>query len=46
MTNNFERVLAVFALVAAVLLSPVLSAGLPIIATVALAVIFGWKARA
>ena len=46
MTNNFERVLAVFALVAAVLLSPVLSAGLPIIATVALAVIFGWRARA
>jgi hypothetical protein len=27
------------------LLSPVLSAGLPIIATAVLAVIFGWKVR-
>jgi len=31
--------------VLAVLLSPVLSAGLPIISTVVLAVIFGWKVR-
>jgi len=45
LTNKLERALAVGALVLAVLLSPVLSAGLPIIATVILAVIFGWKVR-
>jgi predicted branched-subunit amino acid permease len=45
LTNKLERALAVCALVLAVLLSPVLSAGLPIIATVILAVIFGWKVR-
>jgi predicted branched-subunit amino acid permease len=45
LTNNFERVLAVSALVMAVVLSPVLSAGLPIISTVVLAVVFGWKAH-
>ena len=45
LTNNFERVLAVSALVMAVVLSPLLSAGLPIISTVVLAVVFGWKAR-
>ena len=45
LTNNFERGLAVSALVMAVVLSPVLSAGLPIISTVVLAVIFGWKVR-
>ena len=45
LTNKLERALAVSALVLAVLLSPVLSAGLPIIATVILAVIFGWKVR-
>jgi len=45
LTNNFERVLAVSALVMAVVLSPVLSAGLPIISTVVLAIVFGWKAR-
>jgi predicted branched-subunit amino acid permease len=45
LTNKLERTLAVGALVLAVLLSPVLSAGLPIIATVVLAVIFGWKVR-
>jgi predicted branched-subunit amino acid permease len=43
LTNKLERGLAVSALVLAVLLSPVLSAGLPIISTVVLAVIFGWK---
>ena len=42
LTNKLERALAVGALVLAVLLSPVLSAGLPIIATVVVAVIFGW----
>jgi len=45
LTNKLERSLAVSALVLAVLLSPVLSAGLPIISTVVLAVIFGWKVR-
>jgi predicted branched-subunit amino acid permease len=45
LTNKLERALAVGALVLAVILSPVLSAGLPIIATVVLAVIFGWKVR-
>jgi predicted branched-subunit amino acid permease len=45
LTNKLERGLAVSALVLAVLLSPVLSAGLPIISTVVLAVIFGWKVR-
>jgi predicted branched-subunit amino acid permease len=45
LTNKLERALAVCALVVAVLLSPVLSAGLPIISTVVLAVIFGWKVR-
>jgi len=43
--NKLERALAACALVLAVLLSPVLSAGLPIISTVVLAVIFGWKVR-
>lgn len=45
LTNKLERALAVCALVLAVLLSPVLSAGLPIISTVVLAVIFGWRVR-
>ena len=45
LTNKLERALAVSALVLAVLLSPILSAGLPIISTVVLAVIFGWKVR-
>jgi predicted branched-subunit amino acid permease len=45
LTNKLERALAVGALVLAVLLSPVLSAGLPIISTVVLAVILGWKVR-
>jgi predicted branched-subunit amino acid permease len=45
LTNKLERALAVGALVLAVILSPVLSAGLPIISTVVLAVIFGWKVR-
>jgi len=45
LTNKLERSLAVSALVLAVLLSPVLSAGLPIIPTVVLAVLFGWKVR-
>jgi predicted branched-subunit amino acid permease len=44
--GKFERALAASALVMAIALSPVISAGLPIIATALLAVSFGWKARA
>ena len=43
--GNFERALAALALIVAVLLSPILGAGLPIIATALLAVVFGWKVR-
>ena len=43
--GKFERALAASALVMAIALSPVISAGLPIIATALLAVAFGWKAR-
>jgi len=44
--GKFERALAVTALVIAILLSPYIAAGLPIILTALLAVIFGWKERA
>ena len=43
--GKFERTLAALALLMAIALSPVISAGLPIIATALLAVVFGWKAR-
>jgi predicted branched-subunit amino acid permease len=43
--GKFEKGLAALSLLLAVLLSPYLSAGLPIIATALLAVAFGWKAR-
>ena len=43
--GRFERALAVSAITLAILLSPLISAGLPIIATTLLAVLFGWKAR-
>ena len=43
--GKFERALAASALVMAIALSPVISAGLPIITTALLAVAFGWKAR-
>ena len=43
--GKFERALATSALVMAIALSPVISAGLPIITTALLAVAFGWKAR-
>ena len=45
LTGKLERTLAVFSILLAVLLSPFISAGLPIIATVFLAAIFGWKVR-
>ena len=44
--GKFERALALTALVIAILLSPYIAAGLPIILTALLAVIFGWKERA
>jgi predicted branched-subunit amino acid permease len=43
--GNFERALAASALIVAALLSPILGAGLPIITTALLAVVFGWKVR-
>jgi predicted branched-subunit amino acid permease len=45
LTGKLERTLAVFSILLAVLLSPFISAGLPIIATALLATIFGWKVR-
>ena len=44
--GRFERTLAITALVLAILLTPYMPAGLPIIFTALLAVIFGWKAHA
>ena len=46
LNGKFERALAASAVLLSIALTPFLSAGLPIIATVALAVGFGWKARA
>ena len=46
LTGKFERTLAASAVILAILLSPIISAGLPIIATALLAVAFGWRQRA
>ncbi len=43
--GNFERGLAIGAVLLALLLTPFVAAGIPIIATTLIAVIFGWKAR-
>jgi predicted branched-subunit amino acid permease len=43
--TSFEKTLSVCALILAVLLTPSISAGLPIIITAVLAVAFGWKER-
>lgn len=43
--GNFERALAVASMVLALALTPFVAAGLPIIATALLAVVFGWRAR-
>jgi hypothetical protein len=43
--GRFERALAASAVLLAIVLTPVISAGLPIITTALLAVAFGWKAR-
>ena len=41
----FERSLAISALIFAILVSPIIPAGLPIILTALLAVLFGWRQR-
>lgn len=43
--GRFERTLAASAVLLAIALSPIISAGLPIITTALLAVAFGWRAR-
>lgn len=45
LTNSYERTLAVAAMALALLLTPFVAAGIPIIATALLAVAFGWKVR-
>ena len=45
LNSSRSRVAALLAISSAILLSPLVGAGLPIIATVAIAVIFGWRAR-
>jgi predicted branched-subunit amino acid permease len=45
LTSDYLRVVAVASMVFAMLVTPWLPAGLPIIATVAVAVVFGWRAR-
>jgi predicted branched-subunit amino acid permease len=43
--GRFEQSLALLSAALAIVLTPLLSAGLPIIATTVLAIFFGWKAR-
>jgi predicted branched-subunit amino acid permease len=43
--GNFERTLAISAIVLALILTPLVPAGLPIITTVLLAIAFGWRVR-
>ena len=45
LNSSRSRVAALLAISSAILLSPLVGAGLPIIATVAIAVILGWRAR-
>lgn len=45
LTDNKKRIAALIAIVTAVALTPILSAGLPIIATVVIAIVMGWRAR-
>lgn len=45
LTDNRKRMAALIAIVTAVALTPILSAGLPIIATVVIAIVMGWRAR-
>jgi 4-azaleucine resistance transporter AzlC len=43
--SNYQRVVAVASMVFAILITPVLPAGLPIITTTVVAIVFGWKSR-
>ena len=43
--SNFLRLVAVASMVFAIVVTPLLPAGLPIITTVVVAVIFGWRTR-
>jgi predicted branched-subunit amino acid permease len=43
--TNYQRVVAVASMVFAILVTPLLPAGLPIIATTVVAVAFGWRSR-
>ena len=45
LTGKFERALASASILLAIALTPFIAAGLPIIATTLLAVIFGWRSR-
>lgn len=45
LTTNYLRLVAGTSMVFALLIVPYLSAGLPIIATVVVAVVFGWRER-
>lgn len=45
LTNRLEKILAISAVLLSLALTPFVAAGIPIIATAALAVAFGWKAR-
>lgn len=45
LTNKLERTLAILAMLLALVLTPFVAAGVPIISTALLAVAFGWKAR-
>lgn len=45
LTNQFERMISITAMGLSIALTPLVAAGLPIISTALLAVIFGWKAR-
>ena len=45
LTNKKERTLAVSAMLLALVLTPLVAAGIPIISTALLAVAFGWKVR-
>lgn len=45
LTNNRARIAALIALIVSLALTPVLGGGLPIIATVAVAVVMGWRTK-
>ena len=45
LTDNKKKMAALIAIVTSVALTPILSSGLPIIATVVIAIVMGWRAR-